>query len=81
MIDQDQLMLDRIARLESQALDGIADRVAEGSRLLETQRRIDQAVGWLTAARRGCDPEDALGLAQAHTFLCRARDQVKQALT
>ena len=81
MIDRDQMMLDRIARLESQALDGIAPHVAEGSRLLETQRRIDQALGWLTAARRGCDPADAVGLAQAHTHLCRARDRVKQALT
>lgn len=81
MIDRDQMMLDRIARLESQALDGIAPHVAEGSRLLEAQRRVDQALAWLTYARHGCDPADAVGLARTHTHLIRARDQIRKALT
>lgn len=81
MIDQTQLLLDRIATLEDRAIDGLGVDVAEGARALETGRRITWALAWLTLARQTAKGDDALSLAKAHTHLTRALELVGETTT
>ncbi len=78
MIDQTQLLLDRIATLEDRAIDHLGADVAEGARELEAVRRITWALAWLALARQTAKGDDALNLAKAHTHLSRALDLIKE---
>jgi len=81
MIDTFQLMLDRIATLEDRAVDEIGPSMPEGSRILECDRRIVLAIGWLHLSRQIVDPADSILLAKAHTHLLRAQELVREAVT
>lgn len=78
MIDQAQLLLDRIATLEDRAVDHLGADVAEGARELEAGRRITWALAWVTLARQTAKGDDAVSLAKAHTHLTRALELIKE---
>ena len=72
-------LADRVANLEARLLDEVAIQLKEGARVLETTRRIEQAISWLKLARLLADePADQLKLAEAHNYLHRALDLVRE---
>jgi hypothetical protein len=81
MIDTYQLSLDKIATVEDRAIDAIGPAMPEGSRILEADRRVVQAIGWIKLARQVTGPDDAVHLARAQTHLLRALDLIRETVT
>ena len=80
MIDTYQLLLDKIATTEDRAIDGIGPSMPEGSRVLEADRRIVQAMAWTQLARQTATGDDAVCLARAFGHLKKAQDLIREAV-
>lgn len=72
-------LADRVANLEARLLDEISPDLEEGARVLETTRRIEQGIAWLKLSRLAAEePADQRQLAQAHTYLLKALNLVRE---